>query len=252
MHEIVLKKANVTATADLLSMEDLSAVVALHNKTIAALPEESKRFVLPQNEDYFADLLSGFSGAVVGIKAKGELVAQIAVAGELSIDEAVEKKLITKNNVSFHHVLSEDSIVVFKSLVCDPDWSGNDLGFHTVAAALKTPLVESADNILTQISAANIRSTNMFLSRGFGIVAAGYDPIDNLPRFVFQKPLNGFSFVPNIIADAVDPITDFPAIMKLTERDALVGISEDSSYTSLSFLEVKRIRKQVLQDIRIA
>ena len=253
MHEIVLKKANVTAQVDILSMKDLPSVVSLHNNTIASLPEDKKRFVLPQTEDYFSNLLSELTGVMVGLKVKGELIAQIALVGELSIDETVERKLLTKNNVSFHHVNSEDSIVIVKSLVSNPDWRGNDLCSHIIKESFKTPLVLSSDHLLTQISADNECSVKKFLGYGFGIVAAGYDPIDTLPRLIFQKPVAGFNFVPNVVADDVDPVADFSAIMKLTERQALVGVLEDNLHDSLSFLEVAEARsKQAFSDIKIA
>ena len=89
------------------------------------------------------------------------------------------------------------------------------------------PLVREADHTFAQISADNARSWELFLKNGFGIVAAAVDPGDQQARFILQKPADGFNFDIAPAADDVDPMGDFPAIVRLTQREGLIGRIDD-------------------------
>jgi hypothetical protein len=97
------------------------------------------------------------------------------------------------------------------------------------------------DHVFAQISAGNKRSWDVFARQKFGIVAAAYDPDDGLPRFIFQKPAFGFDFAPAVSADEVDPVVDFPAIVHLTQREAMVGLYEEHSTDKLAFLRSRDV-----------
>ncbi|MFX5530488.1 GNAT family N-acetyltransferase, partial [Acinetobacter baumannii] len=74
-------------------------------------------------------------------------------------------------------------IVVAKSMAVHPDWRGNELSQHMLEAALDQPIASTADHVFAQISVDNVRSWELFLKRGFGVVAAAVDPTDQKPRF---------------------------------------------------------------------
>ncbi len=145
-------------------------------------------------------------------------------------------RAITYNDVSFHHAALTDSIVVFKSMASHPAWRGNSLGCHLVTYAMDLPFTRVCDHAFAQVSVGNKRSWGVFAKHHFGIIAAAYDPTDNLPRFIFQKPNFGFDFADQICADDVDPIVDFPAIISLTQREALIGIYDKGSTEKLCFM----------------
>ncbi|MDE2029205.1 MAG: GNAT family N-acetyltransferase [Alphaproteobacteria bacterium] len=235
MSEYILPKTGHKAHVGVLNDADLVDVLALQETVRAALPAEMKMFVLPQPIAYFQNLLAGHDGIMVGIRTDGQLIAQMAIMGPVDLREALALRLFTKNDIAFHHAALTDSVVAFKSMAVHPSWRGNELSQHLVTCALEQPTVRMAAHVFAQISAANKRSWNVFARQGFGIVAGAYDPADNQPRFIFQKPAFGFDFAPAIIADEVDPLEDFPAIVNLTQREALVGVYEQAGDTALTF-----------------
>jgi hypothetical protein len=237
MKEFTLPKTGGKAKIEILSDTALPEVIALHEATRAALPDDKKRYILPQGTAYFQNLLSRLTGLMIGIRTEDNtLVAQMALMGPLTLSEAIALHLITHNDVPFHHASLSDSVVVIKSLSSHPDWRGNDLAKNLVTFATELPFTQVCDHLFAQISVGNKRSWDVFARQKFGIVAAAFDPDDGLPRFVFQKPAFGFDFAPQIIADEVDPLADFPAIVALTQREALVGVCDEKSGEKLSFL----------------
>jgi len=104
-----------------------------------------------------------------------------------------------------------------------PGLRGNGLSQQLLQAALAQPVTRTADHVFAQISAANTRSWELFLRNGFSIVAAALDPNDSQPRFVLQRSALGFHLHPMASVEDVDPIKDFSSIMRLTQREALVG-----------------------------
>jgi ribosomal protein S18 acetylase RimI-like enzyme len=234
MKEYALPRLGTTARINLLDGGDLNEVIALQDATRAALPEGMKQFVLPQSQAYFQNLLMRQTGLMVGIRANGVLIAHMALMGPMELREAIALRLITNNDIAFHHASLTDSVILFKSMAVHPDYRGNDLGRSLLSFALDQPFTKIADHVFAQVSAGNKRSWDAFAKLGFAIVAAGYDPKDGKPRFVFQKPAFGFDLSP-VIADEVDPVADFPAIVNLTGRDALVGFYEEGSSGKLAF-----------------
>src|ERR1700735_4804971 len=99
LREYKLPKANVTAAIQILEPEHLMQVLMLQEVTREALPEDQKMFVLPQKPDYFEKFLTRKNGLMVGIRADGLLIAQMAVMGALTLEEAVERNAITRNEV---------------------------------------------------------------------------------------------------------------------------------------------------------
>lgn len=221
--EFNLVKTDEPANVAVLGIEHLAQVLALQDETRAALPEAQKMFVLPQSTEYFARLLERRNGLMVGVRVKGQLVAQMALMGPTTLEDAVNRNAITRNEVAFHHAEPSDLVVIAKSMAVHPDWRGNELSQHMLTAALDQPLARTADHVFAQISVDNVRSWELFLRHGFGIVAAGVCPSDQKPRFILQKPALGLSLheIPSI--KNLDPSSDFAAIMRLTGREALVG-----------------------------
>jgi GNAT superfamily N-acetyltransferase len=160
----------------------------------------------------------------------------MALVGPMPLREAIASQLITKNQVPFHHAALTDSVVVCKSLATHPAWRGNNLANALVAFMEELPFTRAAAHIFAQISAGNKRSWGVFARNGFGIVAAVYDQADGQPRFIFQKPAFGFDFSSEIIVDDVIPCEDFPAIVNLTQREALVGTCDETASGKLAFL----------------
>jgi ribosomal protein S18 acetylase RimI-like enzyme len=230
-NQFKLPKTGETAGAELLTPAHLEEVLALHETTRAALPTEQKMFVLPQKPDYFEKFLTQKDGVMLGIIAGEKLIAQLAIMGPLPLEDVIGKHAITRNEIAFHHVGALDQIVVIKSMAVHPDYRGNELSQHILAAALDLPFVRQADQVFCQISVDNNRSWELFLKNGFGIVGAGVDPGDQKARFILQKPANGFSFDQAPSADDVDPVEDFPAIARLTQREGLIGLIDEDAPT---------------------
>jgi ribosomal protein S18 acetylase RimI-like enzyme len=229
LNQFQLSKTRESATIEVLNSSHLGDALALHEATRAALPLEQKMFVLPQKPDYFEKFLAQRNGLMLGVRANGKLVAQLVVMGPLSLEEVIGKRAVTRNDIAFHHVGALDSIVAIKSMAVHPDFRGNELSQHILLAALELPLAQNADHIFAQISVDNARSWELFLKNGFGIVGAAVDPGDQKPRFILQKPADGFTFDMAPSADEVDPVEDFPAIMRLTQREALIGRIDEAT-----------------------
>jgi len=219
-----MQKTGETGTLSVLGPERLPEVLALHNETRAMLPEEQKMFILPQTPSYFEKFLAqNGSGLMLGATVNGKLVAQLVLMGPITIEDAISKRAVTRNEITWHHVSPMDTIFAVKSVTVHPDFRGNGLSQRLLQAALELPAMDAADHVFAQISAANMRSWELFLENGFGIVGAGIDPGDNKERFILQRPAQGFSFDMAPSADDVDPVGDFPAIVRLTQRGALIG-----------------------------
>ena len=95
--------------------------------------------------------------------------------------------------------------------------------------------MRAADHVFAQISAGNVRSWEIFLKNGFGIVAASIDPGDMKPRFILQKPALSFAFYPTPGVDNVNPAADFTSIIRITGHEALIGLSDKVDPAKLSF-----------------
>lgn len=224
MNEVALIKTGGTAKPEILDSRNLGEVLLLQDETRASLPEGQKMFVLPQPRAYFEKLLSRETGLMVGVRSSGKLVAQIALMGPLTLEEASDRNAITRSDVMFHHASPSESVIVAKSMAVHPDMRGNELSQHLLQAALAQPSARIADHVFAQISAENTRSWELFLHNGFGIAAAALDPQDGKPRFVLQKPALGFGVHKTASVYDVDPIKDFTSIMRLTQREALIGL----------------------------
>ena len=236
MKEFTLPKTGGTATIDILHEADLSDVMKLHETARAALPEDRQRYILPQSASFFQNLLTRMTGMMVGIRANDILIAQMGLAGPLPLREAMAMHTITRNDVRYHHASLDDTVIVYKSLAAHPLWRDNDLEKNLVSFASSLPFTQVADHVFAQFSVGYKKAWEPFVRQKFGIVAAANDPEDGLPRFILQKPSFGFDLIPAIIADEVDPVFDFPAIISLTQREALVGIFENDASAKLSFL----------------
>ena len=219
MKKFTLPKSGGAATIDILAETDLDDVIELHDWTRANLPPDKKQFILPHGTTYFEDLLSQKTGLMIGIRTGGLLIAQIALKGPMGLDDAINDQVITHNDVTFYHASLNDTVVVIKSLASHPEWRGNELAKTLVNYAVEIPFTKDCDHMFAQISAANKHSWDIFLSQGFGLVAAGYDPDDELPRFIIQRPKEGFNVE---LADITDLENDFPAIVRLTRDEAVV------------------------------
>jgi GNAT superfamily N-acetyltransferase len=193
-------------------------------------------FVLPQPAGYFEKFLAGQGGTIIGFRAEGNLVGQIVLMGPMTLEEAIDKNAITRSEVTFHHANPSEPVVIAKSMAVHPDWQGNGLSQHLLQTALAQPMARAADHVFAQVSAGNMRSWELFLRNGFGIVAAGLDPGDGQPRFVLQKPASGFALYPMASADDVDPVKDFSSIMRLTQREGLIGRPEAMTMGPISGL----------------
>ena len=169
-----------------------------------------------------------------GIRVEGQLVAQMVAMGTLRLEQAVERNAITRNEITFHHAEMTDLAVIAKSMAVHPNWRGNELSQHILAAMLAMPSVRAANHVFAQISVENARSWELFCN-GFGIVGASIDPVDLKPRFIVQKSALGFPYYPAASLENIDPVTDFDAITKLTEREALIGQLDELDASKLSF-----------------
>jgi len=233
--EIRLPKANANALITVLEREHLDGVLTLQEETRSALPEDQKMFVLPQTSSYFQNLLAHENGHMLGITLADKLIAQMALMGPLRLEDALTKNAITRNDVRLHHAGTFESVVIAKSMAVHPAWRGHELSAAMLDAALEMPLARAADHVFAQISADNVRSWDLFLRRGFGIVAAAVDPLDNRPRFIMQKPALGLALHYAPSENSIEPATGFAAIMRLTGREALIGRPSDSDGSKLAF-----------------
>jgi hypothetical protein len=147
----------------------------------------------------------------------------------------VDQQKLTRNEISLHHAAPSDFAVIAKSMAVHPEWRGNELSQHMLEMALSLPITRRADHMFAQISAENTLSWELFLREGFCIVAAAIDPLDNKPRFIVQKPSLGFSVHHMHTTGGIDPVTDFPAIMRMTQREALIGQMDSVEKAKLVF-----------------
>jgi hypothetical protein len=235
LKEFKLRKAGTTASVEILGPEHLAQVLALQDDTRHGLPDAQKMFVLPQQPDYFEAPLKRQNGMMIGIRVNGQMVAQMVLMGHQSLDEAVDKQRVTRNDISFYHAKTSDLTVIAKSMAVHPLWRGNDLSQNLLECIMELPLVRAADHIFAQISVDNVRSWELFLRHGFGIVAAAIDPSDKKPRFIVQRPALGFAFHHTPSVDNMDPVADFAAIMRLTQGEALIGRLDEGDVFKLSF-----------------
>lgn len=234
--EFNLAKSEERASIVVLGIEHLAQVLALQDETRSALPEAQKMFVLPQSAEYFSRLLERRNGLMIGVRVKGQLVAQMALMGPMTLEDCVSRNAVTRNEIPFHHAEASDLVVIAKSMAVHPDWRGNELSQHMLEAALDEPIARTADHVLAQISVDNVRSWELFLRHGFGIVAAAIDPTDQKPRFILQKPALGLAIHEMSSIDNLDPSSDFAAIMRLTGREALMGkLDENGNNFRLAF-----------------
>ena len=125
MNQITLSKTGGTAMPSVLEIRHLDEVLKLQDETRAALPEEHKMFVLPQPASYFEKLLVRESGLMIGLRSSGRLVAQIALMGPLTLDEAIDCNAITRSDVTFHHAAPSETVAIAKSMAVHPDLHGN-------------------------------------------------------------------------------------------------------------------------------
>lgn len=223
MRTITLSKSGKPAEIGLLGPEYLGQTQDLLAETRAALPATEKMFVLPQPASYFENLLERRNGVMLGVTVNGNLVAQTAIIGSLTLDEAIERNTITRNDIHFHHAMTGDVTVSVKSVSVHPDWRGNALAQIMLKAAIELPMCRAADHMFAQASVDNMRSWAMFLRYGFGIVAAAVDPTDRRPRFILQRPALGFGLRKAPSVEGVSPSASFAAIMRLTGRESLIG-----------------------------
>jgi ribosomal protein S18 acetylase RimI-like enzyme len=192
--------------------------------------------VLPQSNEYFARFLEKRNGLMVGVVCNGQLISQIVLMGPITLEDAIARNAITRNEIPFHHAQSADLIVVAKSMAVHPEWRGNELSQLMLDAALDQPLARTADHVFAQISADNVRSWELFMRNGFGIVAAAIDPLDNQPRFVMQKPALGLALHSTPSVDNINPLEQFSTILRVTGLEALIGqLGPRDSTLSLSF-----------------
>ena len=236
MATFTLPKTGTEAHIELLDEAALGDVLALQEISRACLPEDKKRFIILQSPAYFQNLLTRRTGVMIGVRTDGMLIAQMAVYGPVELREAIALKLITRNDLPFHHASLTDNVVIYKSMTAHPEWRGNDLSKNMLIFADALPLTRAAHHAFAQVSVGNKRSWDAFARQHFGIVAAAYDPEDGMARFIFQKPTFGFDFAPEIIADDADPVADFSAIANLTQREALIGLYGPDCTEKLIFL----------------
>lgn len=230
-----LPKSGDVATIRILDSNDLPEVLKLQDVTRAALPESQKMFVLPQSTSYFENLLAQKNGLMIGVSVGNKLVSQMVAMGPMSLGDVIEQQKLTRNEVHFHHAADTDSVVLAKSMTVHPDWRGNELSQLMLEAALDLPFVRTVDQVFAQISVDNVRSWELFLRHGFGIIAGVVDPQDHKPRFIVQKPAVGFALHHEQSADDVDAGADFAAIMRLTQREALIGMLDNGVAFKLAF-----------------
>lgn len=226
---ITMPKSDITATIDILGLEHLAQVLALHDDSRAALPDTQKLFLLPQTSDYFRPLLSQETGVMIGVRANGQLIAQIALKGTMNLAEAIAQHAITRNDINFYHAQTHESVVIAESMAVHPAWNNQDLDSILLEAFLALPQARMADHVFARISAQNTPRWEMFVRAGFGVIAAGLDPVDSKARFIVQKPALGFALHDQASAYDLDPITDFAAIARMTAQEGLVGLLDDNT-----------------------
>lgn len=233
--EIKLPRGGAIATIEILGLKDMDHVLALQEETRKALSDEHKMFVLPQPVSYFHNLLEQNNGVMLGIRSGGQLISQMAVMGAMTVEDMIDQQKLTRNEIDLHHAMPNDFAVIAKSMAVHPEFRGNELSQHMLEMALSIPMARRADHMFAQVSVENTHSWQLFLREGFGIVAAAIDPVDNKPRFVLQKPTLGFSMHHMQTTGDVDPFKDFPAIMRMTQREALIGQFDAVGSSALAF-----------------
>jgi ribosomal protein S18 acetylase RimI-like enzyme len=233
--ELKLLRSGEIATLEILGPKDIDYVLTLQEETRAALSEDHKMFVLPQSASYFQNLLEQKNGVMIGIRSRGQLISQMAVMGAMTVEDMIDLQKLTHNDIVLHHAAPSDFAVIAKSMAVHPSFRGNELSQHMLDMALNLPIARRADHMFAQISVGNTLSWDLFLRQGFGIVAAAIDPVDNKPRFVMQKPTLDFAIHHMQTTGGIDPAMDFPAIMRMTQREALIGQLDTTQASKLAF-----------------
>jgi hypothetical protein len=134
--EFKLPRSGATGIIQVLAADDLNDVLALQELTRSSLPDDQKMFVLPQPTSYFYNLLDENNGVMVGIRTGGQLIAQMAVMGAMTVEEMIDRQKLTRNDIALHHAAPSDFAVIAKSMAVHPDFRGNELSQNMLEMAL--------------------------------------------------------------------------------------------------------------------
>ncbi len=236
MKEFTLSKTGGTAKIDILRDSDMDQVWALHGAVRASLPESQRDALLPQSETYYRNLLTHTTGLMVGVRVDSALAAMMALTEPMALREAIGLHMLGASGVFFHHASLDDMVSVFDAPLTNPVWSDGNLEKNLLSFAVWLPYAQSADHVFAQVPAGLTLGWGPLMRQKFGVVAAANDPENDVPQFILQKPSFGFDLEPCPMADEVDPVSDFSAIARLTQKQALIGVLESEGAARLSFM----------------
>ncbi|MDD3182152.1 MAG: hypothetical protein PHD48_05040 [Alphaproteobacteria bacterium] len=174
----------------------LDGMMAVHQKTREALPADQKHFLLPKTPEYFASLLKGEGGAIIGAfsKANDEVVGFCAVVGADHWRDAQAKGFVScpDSDQRLADACGQTQIDVVQSFCVNPSFQGSDLSRGLLGQALSwcqykrqpvsLPFLCKEGVLLAQVAGENACALTKFMKAGYAMEATWTQDVDGIKR----------------------------------------------------------------------
>ena len=151
----------------------LARVVELHNRVRAEMPETQRHFLLPKHPSYFQDLLSGKTGALLGVLVHGELAGFMSVVRLDSFAAAHAQNRITCPDDHGHLAAAygKGAVAVAQSLCVLNAYMGRSFSRTLVQGAVTWARQQGCPHLFAQVAEHNLMGWIRFMDQDFAIVA---------------------------------------------------------------------------------
>lgn len=159
----------------LAGQEWLETVMRVHIAVRATLPVGQQRFVVSREKKYFADLLSGRGGALLGMIIDERLAGFLAMVFADNYSSAISAKFVTypgeKKVLAARY--GDGGVCVIQSMCVLKEWSGNGYSRELLCKAIAyASFQKKCKNLFAQVASQNAQSMDRFLEAGFHPVAS--------------------------------------------------------------------------------
>lgn len=194
-------------------------IYGLHLKSIAALKDDEKAFLLEKPKSFFENHFSNAAGnTVLGIVCNDNLIGQSII---LNPNAAHPDTGMT----DMAPVGAPETITVLQGVSVLPEYRNNKLMHQMVHAWLNDAMTTGKHHALAEVEVHNIGSWSAFLNEGMQITSIGVDPDDGallynvhetLPEILKKRLTNSFNKAAE--NSTICPINDFK-----TQQDMLAN-----------------------------
>ncbi len=219
---------------DLLAVRHWDEVMALCGQIISDKAMAGHMPVPVMLSSYVHDKLTRENGFMLGMFEGHRLVAVMALRGPVTLREAIAEKMITRQDIMFHHAGLGDSLLICENTFLAPDCIMTDAMLRLLQGLTMTPVGRVVDHIFAEVSTPDGAILSQYLDAGFGIVSASAPTREQPCRFVLQRAAIGFDLQREKSGDEVDPIADISAIVTLTKL-GLIGVTDNAAPGKLAF-----------------